>query len=71
MKLCQFYGETDEIFYAQAFRTELEYWICCELRKLVLAPSLTVCLCTDEWLEGVSKSLATLVESGLYYGLEQ
>lgn len=71
MRLCQFQSEADEIFYAQALRTELEYRISSEFCKLFLIPALAVGLGTDERLERVAQSLAALIESCLYDCLEQ
>ena len=69
--LCKLQGESDEILYTQAFRTELEYRVCREFGKLLRGPSAAVSFCMDEWLERVAEGLATLVESGLDHRLEQ
>ena len=45
------YAKVNEILYAQTLRTELEYRICSEFCKLLLAPAFAVSLGTDKRFE--------------------
>ena len=69
--LCQLQGEGDEVFYAEAFGAEVKDGSGGEVGQLVFCPVLAVGFGTDQGLEGVSQSLAALVEAGLDDGLEQ
>ena len=61
----------NKVFYPKTFRSKLKYRVRNEFCKLIFVPAFSVCLSSDQRFERVAQSLASLIESGLYDGLEQ
>ena len=67
----EFQGEGDEVLDAEPFGTEVEDTGGKEFRQFFIAPSVLFRHCRDERLQGISQSLAPLVERSLHYGFEK
>ena len=71
VNLAEFQSEGDEVLDAEPFGTEVEDGVGYEHGRLFRRQSVLFRHCRDERLQGISQSLAALVERSLHYGFEK